>query len=416
MCGIVVSRSPEADHSRVRRRGPDLSRTLEVEGLHMTHHLLSITGEVTPQPFVDGDVVCLYNGEIYNHPFEVSDGEVLIPLYRRHGVDFAAHLEGEFAIALYDFAAGHAVFVTDPISTKPLWRRGVEVASYPSALGEGAERVAPNTRIVVDLATGAEDEAVLRPFDFAHQEVETYDRWIAAFEHAVEVRAKDHSFLSLSAGYDSGAIDCILKRSGISYKTYAIEGRENLEVLGQRGPDVVLTMTEERRAKMRAYVEQHTEPYTYRVTYGGEWAEEALFDDPAVCGLAWICDLAKAEGRRVCYSGQGADEILCDYSEWPWATELNGRFPDVLSKWRNFDSDRQRAYLTKEEHVAGTYGIETRYPFLDFNVIQEFLWLTPEAKNRRYKAPLHEFLTRHDYPFEAGHKQGFSILPDAVLD
>ena len=31
--------------------------------------------------------------------------------------------------------------------------------------------------------------------------------------------------------------------------------------------------------------------------------------------------------------------------------------------------------LMKEEMVAGSYGIETRYPYLDRFVIQEFLWL-----------------------------------------
>ncbi len=413
MCGFVVSRRPDADQSRVRRRGPDLTRTVELEGLFFTHHLLAITGEPTPQPFVDGDVVCLYNGEIYGRPFARTDGEVLIPLYREHGVDFARELTGEFAIALYDFAAGQAVFATDPMSTKPLWRHGVEAASYASPLGPAAERVPPNVRVVVDLASGAEDVAVLRPFDFDHQEVDSYDPWIEAFEDAVRVRAKDGSFLSLSAGYDSGAIDCLLRRFGTRYTRYSIEGRENLEILRQRNPDgIVLCMDQQVLAEMRELVQRFTEPYRYQVTWQGQWVSEDMFDDPAVYGLAWICSLAAAAGQRVTLSGQGADEIQADYSRWPWATELGGIFPPKLAKWRNFDGNRQRAYLTKEEYVAGTFGIETRYPFLDHRVVQEFLWLTPERKNRRYKAPVHELLERYDYPFEPGHKQGFSILPE----
>ena len=410
MCGFIVSRSLDREDRFVRRRGPDLERTLEVGDYYFTHFLLSITGELTPQPFVEGNVVCVFNGEIYNQEFERSDGEVLIPLYRRHGVDFAARLDGEFAIALFDFGAGIAVFATDPIGTKPLWRRGTEVASYRSPLGDEAVRVGPNQRIVVDLATGAEDVATLRPFDFDHQEVDTYDRWIAAFETAVATRARDGSFLCLSAGYDSGAIDAILRRLGTDYQRYSIEGNENLDVLRQRNPDgVVLRMDEATRREMRELVEAHTEPYDYRITWRQQWCREPMLKDQAVYGLAWICSLASAAGLPVCYSGQGADEILTDYCKWDWATEIGGRFPDKLFKWRNFDSDRQRAYLTKEEYVAGTFGIETRYPFLDFQVIQEFLWLTPELKNRRYKAPLHELLERYDYPFEPDHKQGFEI-------
>ena len=81
-----------------------------------------------------------------------------------------------------------------------------------------------------------------------------------------------------------------------------------------------------------------------------------------------------------------------------------------LKPWRNFYGNYQRAYLTKEEHVAGAFGIETRYPFLDRDVVQEFLWLSPEAKNRRYKAPLHAYLERYGYPFEAGKKTGFLVI------
>ena len=130
----------------------------------------------------------------------------------------------------------------------------------------------------------------------------------------------------------------------------------------------------------------------------------------ATVGLASIYTLANQEGRKVNISGQGADEIMTDYSQWPWATQLKGVFPEKLEVWRNFDGNYQRAYLTKEEHIAGAHGIETRYPFLDRDVVQEFLWLTPELKNRTYKAPLHEYLRRHDYPFDAGKKTGFLVI------
>jgi len=39
----------------------------------------------------------------------------------------------------------------------------------------------------------------------------------------------------------------------------------------------------------------------------------------------------------------------------------------------------------KEEFTAGAHGVETRYPFLDREVVQEYLWLTGEVKNREYK-------------------------------
>ena len=155
----------------------------------------------------------------------------------------------------------------------------------------------------------------------------------------------------------------------------------------------------------------HAEPYTYRLEKpdGGMIVHDML-DDKATVGLASIYALANQEGRKVNFSGQGADEIMSDYSQWAQATQLKGVFPEKLTAWRNFYGNYQRAYLSKEEHIAGAYGIETRYPFLDRDVVQEFLWLTPELKNRRYKAPLHEYLTRYDYPFDAGKKMGFLVI------
>ncbi|MFD3872769.1 asparagine synthase (glutamine-hydrolyzing) [Streptomyces sp. NPDC058623] len=67
------------------------------------------------QPFVLGDMTCVFNGEIYNHrelraelvaaghTFEGDcDGDVLLPLYERHGDAFVSRLEGMFAIAVVD--------------------------------------------------------------------------------------------------------------------------------------------------------------------------------------------------------------------------------------------------------------------------------------------------------------------------
>ena len=108
-------------------------------------------------------------------------------------------------------------------------------------------------------------------------------------------------------------------------------------------------------------------------------------------------------------SGQGADEIMSDYSPWPGQSELKGTFPQDLRLWRNFNYSCQESYLMKEEYIAGAFGIENRYPYLDAGVVQEFLWLSADAKNRHYKAPLREYLLRNNFPFEEGVKRGFTV-------
>ena len=89
MCGFLVY-TESGDNSKIKLRGPDCTTEFRAGGLTFVHNLLHVTGAFTPQPFVDDDVVCLYNGEIYNQPFRQSDGEVLIPLYRQLGLTLPA--------------------------------------------------------------------------------------------------------------------------------------------------------------------------------------------------------------------------------------------------------------------------------------------------------------------------------------
>ena len=64
-------------------------------------------------------------------------------------------------------------------------------------------------------------------------------------------------------------------------------------------------------------------------------------------------------------------------------------------------------YIAKEEYVAGSFGIETRYPFLDTQLVQEFLWIESDLKNKYYKSVVHEYLMRNNFPFDENNKIGF---------
>ena len=93
-----------------------------------------------------------------------------------------------------------------------------------------------------------------------------------------------------------------------------------------------------------------------------------------------------------------------------------GHFPHELSTifpWVNFFGGCQRNFLMKEEMIGGAHGIETRYPFLDPNVVQEFLWLHEDVKNSVYKKPVHDLLMEMKYPFKTG-KTGFPHATSGV--
>ena len=136
--------------------------------------------------------------------------------------------------------------------------------------------------------------------------------------------------------------------------------------------------------------------------------------DNASIGLYKIFQHANISGHKVYLSGQGGDEIYSDYGfqgdRFKCCSMFGGLFPQQLEgffPWKNFYGSTQRAFLDKEEILCGMHGIESRYPFLDREVVQEFLWLTSELKNCYYKAPIHQYMAKYQYPFDVGKKIGF---------
>lgn len=418
MCGFAVIKQDRAgsyNNNFVKLRGQDDKGSALVNGFSFEHYLLSITGDKLLQPFrsIDGTIWAVYNGEIYNHEYAKSDGENIIPLYQKYGIDFVHHLDGEYAIVLFDFKNDVAFYISDLFGTKPLYRDGLQAASYKSCLNGGI-RVEANEIHVVKIST-AQVLRIIKPYHdwiFGNQFKETYDDCIKAFEMAIAKRAKHGCFIGLSSGYDSGAIACELNRQNIEYKAFMIMASETPEIMCKRADkskNVLITTNFDLQAE-KQHLSNNAEEFFYNIWYDDKgFCNDSYKKDYAAAGLSYICRQAKKEDRKVYLSGTGADEILSDYSLIRNQSTFKGNFPKVLTKWRNFNDSCMYSYIGKEECVAGSWNVETRYPFLDKDFVQEFLWLSQQLKNKFYKNVLHEYLTRHNYPFQPNMKIGFTV-------
>jgi len=134
--------------SDLKHRGPDLSGIHPAGPCGMAHHQLNVT-DCTPaarQPMANetGKVWLVYNGEIYNfrelrrefaldkkHHFRSqTDTEVIIHLYEELGIDCLKHLNGMFALALWDSKRESFYLARDPYGGKPLFYRQTEEALW----------------------------------------------------------------------------------------------------------------------------------------------------------------------------------------------------------------------------------------------------------------------------------------------
>jgi len=244
------------------------------------------------------------------------------------------------------------------------------------------------------------DEFYEHKFDFSHQHKKTYDDWIQAFKDAVFKRSEDGCFIGMSSGYDSGAITKELTNQGTKFKAYVIYNNEDKRVIDERLQYIdnyeIAEMSKELWKEYYDFLKGKINPLAMR--------------DNASMGVAFMFDTAQKEGRKVCISGQGGDEIHSDYALFPNQSTFKGKYPDKLFEWLNFRGGMQFEYVNEIEDIASLYGIEVRYPFLDVDVAQEFLWLAPELKNKNYKAPIYEYLVKNNVPFTKDVKKGFRPL------
>ena len=144
IAGIVTLAGPAPSRDDVVRmcdvmthRGPDDAGYL-VEGqvaLGMRRlSIIDLAGGHQPIFNEDGMVAVVFNGEIYNyrelrsrlesqgHRFSTnSDTEVIVHLWEQVGIDFPRHLNGMFAIALFDRDKRRVVLARDHVGIKPLY-------------------------------------------------------------------------------------------------------------------------------------------------------------------------------------------------------------------------------------------------------------------------------------------------------
>jgi len=114
-------------------RGPDAQTQCQYKNLHLIHTRLSIQDvKHGDQPFVIGNYVIIFNGEIYNHlelrkklknyTFKTrSDTETLLALYIEFGISALEMCDGMFAFVILNKANNKLILARDRVGKKPLY-------------------------------------------------------------------------------------------------------------------------------------------------------------------------------------------------------------------------------------------------------------------------------------------------------
>ena len=453
MCSFLITNLTLKDikyiNYKLSLRGPDSTNIKIINGITFIHNLLSITGNKINQPFENHDntIVVLFNGEIYNYKFYEkffnktyqTDGECLIDLYNNYGETFTQKIDGEFSVVLFDFVKNKIIVSSDIFATKPMYMAfnngKFAISTYKYALEElglkDIYKLQANTILSIDLITH-KFNYLGEVYTFKlNQHKSTFNDFNKAIENAIRKMTQNlrkKVFITLSSGYDSGSIACLLNKLNIDFMSLSLKHGEDLSILNNR----IEKLKNNNKITYKSYIDdidQRTKTMIKVDLLGKIDKFNSFLDkdnnkpynilnDDALTGFAYLFKKAKQldENNLIHLSGQGADEIFSDYGfngiKIKSHSCFGGKFPQNLRDifpWHSFYKGTQECFINKEEHVAGCYGIENRYPFLDREVVQEFLYLSPVLKNKYYKAPLYQILKNNKFPFSLNEKKGFSV-------
>lgn len=424
-------------NSTLQNRGPDSSRFCNINGHFFAHNLLSIAGGFSPQPFIDhvNSLVLLFNGEIYNwkelSPNASSEAESIVSLFSNKGYRAFTELDGEFAILLYDGIHDEVITITDGFGTKPLHyvidSMGISISSLPTPLQKLTHntpiRQQPNSIRKISLRCPTESQ-----FYFLSSTVEFYpepdefslDEWAKLFHLAVKKRLLHKNpnvktFLPLSSGLDSGCIAAALHSMRASdVGIFSVVGSEDINVLQSRQKLMsdndwyMIDGHQRNHSWIIDYLDSSVPSLRFDIFSGATPYNEfdmQLHDDNGSKALVMLGRFAHSKGFKVCLSGQGADELYSDYgySGVPVAqhSSFSGVWPNNIARlfpWPSFYGSSMATYLLKEEFILGSFGIESRYPFLDRDLTLYSLRLPKALRETSYKYPLQEYLRSYDFP------------------
>ena len=357
----------------IEHRGPDDEGLFVDAGVALGMRRLSIIDLQTgAQPISneDGSIWTVFNGEIFNfaelradllrrgHTLRTSgDTEVIVHLYEQYGLDFAAHLRGMFAIAVWDARHGRLVLVRDRMGVKPLHihvgPRGLAFASEVKSLLAGGiaeprlDEISADLFMVHGFVPGPRtlfaDVAKLMPghvlvwedgrivSDEPYWKIPSTERpahdsrtWehdkhelLGLLSEAVRARMVSDVPIGvmLSGGLDSSLIAALMTRHATGpVRTFSIGFAED------GGSDELA----DARHVAESLGTEHHELRTSAVDHPdlldtALWHMEDPVADVSGLGFLLLCRLAR-ETVTVALAGQGADELLGGYRKHQFAS------------------------------------------------------------------------------------------------
>ena len=408
MCGIAgftgPADAPEAALATLEQmirtlhhRGPDGYGFHVAPGVGLAHARLSIIDLATGEQPIHNEqrtVWTVLNGEIFNyielrtalerlgHRFYTrSDTEVIVHLYEQYGEGFVSHLNGQFALALWDDARRRLLLARDRAGIRPLFhsRAGgrfwfgseikallavlpgratldplglVQALNYwgavdPGTVFEGIHSLPPGHVLTVaadgtqnltrywdwDFPAAPDRGGPTRRDTFGSQEEATAElRALLIDAVRLQLRADVPVGAYLSGGLDSSGIVALIRSfTDTPVRTFSVAFA-----------DAEFDESAQQAAMVRHLGTEHSTVHCSRRDIGEAFPQlirhaETPILRTAAAPLMLLSRRVRAEGFKVVLTGEGADEVFGGYDIFKeakirrfWARQPDSRFRPLL--------------------------------------------------------------------------------------
>ena len=407
---------------RTVSRGPDMSRVEAAGEGCLCFHRLAIMGlhEEGMQPFHLGEDLCVCNGELYlfrplkkeleddGYVFQSgSDCEIILPLYREHGLKMFAELDAEFAMVIYDGTKKQFIAARDPIGIRPLYygydREGnIVFASEAKNLVGLCEEILP-------FPPGCyyADGAFTRYADMTKAE-----KYIDGDLDEICEGIRQRLILGVDKRLDADAPLGFLLSGGLdSSLVCAISAR----ILGRHVRTFAIGMDTDaidlKYARMVAdYIgAEHTEVYMTR-----QEVLDSLEDVIALLGTWDITTIRASMGMYLCCKAIHERTDIRVLLTGEISDELFGyKYPDFAPSPEDFQAEAAKRIeelhmydVLRADSCISVNSLEARVPFGDLDFVRYVMSIDPKLKMNTYD--MGKYLLRHAFEKD-------KLLPDEIL-
>lgn len=424
MCGIAgifdtqFRESPGEPELRrmivqLRHRGPDGFGFYRDDGIGLAHARLSIIdleGGAQPIHNEDRSVWVVFNGEIFNylelrqdleqrgHRFYThSDTEVLVHLYEQYGPAFVDHLNGQFAIALWDSGMRRLVLVRDRAGILPLFytERGGRlvfaseikailaggtgarinpagldqlmtfwVPISPETVFEGIYEVSPGEMLIAD-GRGIQRHKYWdwkfpvdgRYRDGSESQLSEELAGLLADATRLRLRADVPVGAYLSGGLDSSILTTLIHRqTDVRLRTFSI-GFSDRSLDESTYQEEMIHHLGAEHSSLQCSDHDVGERFFRTI-----WATESPLLRTAPVPMSMLSGLVRSSGYKVVLTGEGADEVFGGYDLFKeakirrfWAHQPHSKMRPALLKrlYPYLDLSRQQG----QAYLASFFGV-----------------------------------------------------------